>query len=194
MDCLTNYRLSIQERRHKKAEPGVGPNLTAVLLSQRSERCTVYRFRPGSPAGLPPHFPPSAVSSPSAPLRATIEKFRPHPSHLGSALGPQNGGPNWETNEARGGGSCTGPVEVNRGPLMTSGTLYRPGRPRISLRPLSSPSVPHHLYRGPKSRGRNFKSSPCTHRTGSALAHRTAGPTGKRRRRGAGVPARGRSK
>src|SRR6202049_2648219 len=49
----------------------------------------------------------------------------------------------------RGGeGSCRGPVEVNRGPLMTSGTLYRPGRPRISLRPLSSPSVPHHLYRG----------------------------------------------
>jgi hypothetical protein len=41
-----------------------------------------------------------------------------------------------------------GPVEVNRGPLMTSGTLYRPGRPRISLAPLSSPSVPHHLYRG----------------------------------------------
>jgi len=49
---------------------------------------------------------------------------------------------------------------------MTSGlvrliggcTLYRLGRPRLSLRPLSSPSVPHHLYRGPKSRGRNFKS------------------------------------
>ena len=36
---------------------------------------------------------------------------------------PQNGGPNWETNEARGGGSCTGPVEVNRGPLMTSGLV-----------------------------------------------------------------------
>jgi hypothetical protein len=85
-----------------------------------------------------------------------------------------------------GGGSCTGPVEVNRGPLMTSGTLYRPGRPRISLRPLSSPSVPHHLYRGPKSGGRNLKSSPCTHRTGSSLVHRTAGPTGKRRRRGGG--------
>jgi hypothetical protein len=82
-------------------------------------------------------------------------------SKLFSALGPQNGGPNWETNEARGGGSCTGPVEVNRGPRMTSGlvrliggcTLYRLGRPRISLRPLSSPSVPHHLYRG----GRNLK-------------------------------------
>jgi hypothetical protein len=37
--------------------------------------------------------------------------------------------PNRETNEARGGGSCTGPVEVNRGPLMTSGTLYRLGPP-----------------------------------------------------------------
>jgi hypothetical protein len=39
--------------------------------------------------------------------------------------------------------------------------------PRVSLPPpLSSPSVPHHLSRRPKSRGRNFKSSPCTHRTG----------------------------
>src|ERR1700682_2480771 len=30
-----------------------------------------------------------------------------------------------QTKEARGEGSCTGPVEVNSGPLMTSGTLYR---------------------------------------------------------------------
>jgi hypothetical protein len=45
--------------------------------------------------------------------------------------------------------------------LMTSGlirliggcTVYRLGRPRISLRPLSSPSVPHHLYRGGRNRG-----------------------------------------
>jgi hypothetical protein len=53
-----------------------------------------------------------------------------------------------------GGGSCRGPVEVNRGPLMTSGTLYRLGRPRISVRctdwaAIASPSVrfPHHRYR-----------------------------------------------
>jgi hypothetical protein len=39
--------------------------------------------------------------------------------------------------------------------------------------------------------GPKFEKLPCTHRTGSALAHRTAGPTGKRMRRGAGVPARG---
>jgi hypothetical protein len=39
-----------------------------------------------------------------------------HPSHR-LCTRPQNGGPNRETNEARGGGSCTGPVEVKRGPL-----------------------------------------------------------------------------
>jgi eukaryotic-like serine/threonine-protein kinase len=61
-------------------------------------------------------------------------------------------------------GEGTGPVEVNRGPLMTSGLLrltggcavYRLGRPRISLRPLSSPSVPHHLYRGAEIEGPKF--------------------------------------
>src|ERR1700674_1213764 len=44
---------------------------------------------------------------------------------------------------------------------------------------------------GPKSRGRNFKSSPCTHRTGSALAPQNGGPNTRKRMRGrAGVPAR----
>ena len=86
-------------------------------------------------------------------------------------------------------GSSPGAVEENRGPRMTdpgrhrislpsrallphrhlprgdglkssAATLYRLGRPRISLRPLSSPSVPHHLYRGPKSRRRNLKAPP----------------------------------
>jgi hypothetical protein len=50
-----------------------------------------------------------------------------------------------------GGGSCTGPVEVNRGPLMTSGTLYR-------LPPSHFPRCfPHHRYRiifiGGRNRG-----------------------------------------
>jgi hypothetical protein len=57
-----------------------------------------------------------------------------------------------------------GPVEVNRGPRMTSGlvrliggcTVYRLGRHRISLRPLSSPSVPDHLYRGAEIEGPKF--------------------------------------
>jgi transposase len=39
------------------------PHRTSVLLSQRSERCTVYRFRPGPLS----HFPPSTASSPSVP-------------------------------------------------------------------------------------------------------------------------------
>jgi hypothetical protein len=43
-------------------EQNRGPHLTAVRLSQRSERCTVYRFPPGPPAGPPSHFPPSAAS------------------------------------------------------------------------------------------------------------------------------------
>ncbi len=75
-------------------------------------------------------------------------------------------------NEARGRGFLHGVGRSESWAPLISGlvrliggcTVYRPGRPRISLRPLSSPSVPHHLYRGPKSRGRNFKISPCTHR------------------------------
>src|SRR5712692_5578869 len=57
---------------------------------------------------------------------------------------------------------------------------------------------PHPRYRiifigGPKSRGRNFKISPCTHRTGSALAHRTAGPNGQTNEVRGGGSCRGRS-
>jgi hypothetical protein len=40
--------------------------------------------------------------------------------------------------------------------LIGGCTLYRRGRPRISLRPLSSPSVPHHLYRGAEIGGPKF--------------------------------------
>jgi hypothetical protein len=104
------------------------------------------------------------ASSPSPELCFSTTVYSAFEREMRESVAHTRGRPNRETNEARGEGSCTGPVEVNRGPLMTSGTLYRLGRPRISLRPLSSPSVPHHLYRGPKSRGRNFKSSPCTHR------------------------------
>jgi hypothetical protein len=52
-----------------------------------------------------------------------------------------------------GGGSCTGAVEEKRGPLMTSGTLYRPGRHRISLRPLSSLGTASSLIEGAEIEG-----------------------------------------
>jgi hypothetical protein len=66
-------------------EQNCGPHLTLTLLTQRSVRCTVYRFprappsaptphraRYGvpptrTPTGPPSHFPPSTASSPSAP-------------------------------------------------------------------------------------------------------------------------------
>jgi hypothetical protein len=84
---------------------------------------------------------------------------------------PHNGGPNRETNEARGEGSCTGPIEVNRGPLMTSGTLYRLGRHRTSLASaFLTVGTASSLSRGPK-----FEMLPRTHRTGSALGHRLVG-------------------
>jgi hypothetical protein len=64
-----------------------GPHLTSVRLIPRSERCTVYRFRPGPPAGPPLVFPfVRRFLTVGTCLRAAIEKFRPHPSHLGSAL------------------------------------------------------------------------------------------------------------
>jgi hypothetical protein len=92
--------------------------------------------------------------------------------------------PNWETNEARGGGSSTGagrsesgaPHDVTSGLVrLIGGTLYRLGRPRIPHAWLSSPSVPHHLYRGPKSRGRNLKAPPAPI-AGSALGPQNGGP------------------
>jgi hypothetical protein len=77
--------------------------------------------------------------------------------HRCSAAGPRA---HRKTNEVWGRGSCTRPVEVNHGPLMTSGlvrliggcTLYRLGRPRIS-----SVRFPHPRYRiifiGGRNRG-----------------------------------------
>jgi hypothetical protein len=65
-----------------------GPRMTSVLVRQRIGRCTVYR--PGPPARRGRH----CISLPSAafltviPVRATAEKFRPSPSHIGPALVP----------------------------------------------------------------------------------------------------------
>jgi hypothetical protein len=56
----------------------------AVEERQRIGRCTVYTSRPGHPRiSLA-----SAFLTVGACMRATIEKFRPNPSHIGSALGP----------------------------------------------------------------------------------------------------------
>jgi hypothetical protein len=60
-----------------------GSYLTSALLLPRRERRTVYRSRPGPLARPPSHFPPIR---PSLPACGTVEKFRPHPSHIGSAL------------------------------------------------------------------------------------------------------------
>jgi hypothetical protein len=70
-----------------------------------------------------------------------LKGLRPEPHRTGSPLAHKTAGPNGQTNDVRGGGSCRGPVEVNRGPLLTSGlvrliggcTVYRLGRYRISL-------------------------------------------------------------
>jgi hypothetical protein len=75
-------------------------------------------------------------------------------------------GPHGETNEVRGGVPARGPVEVNRGPLMTSGLVRLIG-PLYGV-PTGPPShlprirFPHRRYRiifieGPKSGGRNLK-------------------------------------
>jgi hypothetical protein len=53
-------------------EQNRGPHLTSALLSQRSERCTVYRFRPGPPAG--PH-------------RISFRPPLPHSRHLPAGHG-----------------------------------------------------------------------------------------------------------
>jgi len=67
----------------------------------RGGRCTAYRSRRQPPAQAATHFPPSAAaSSSSAPASgATIEKFRPHPSHVGSAPVPIEWGPQGKINE-----------------------------------------------------------------------------------------------
>ena len=49
------------------------------------------------------------------------------------------------------------------------------------LRPLSSPSVPHHLYRGAEIEGPKFERFPRTHRAGSALGPQNGGPKVERR-------------
>jgi hypothetical protein len=122
-------------------EQNRGPHLTSALLSQRIERCTVYRFRPGPPAESPPHLPPSAAPSPSVPgCGPRLEKFRPHPSHLGSALVSTEWPAQKETIEVRSGGSWPGAVEQNRGPHLIAVLLrqhserctvyrFRPGPP-----------------------------------------------------------------
>jgi hypothetical protein len=128
-----------------------GPRITSVLVRQRIGRCTVYR--PGPPARRGRH----CISLPSAafltviPVRVTAEKFRPNPSHIGSALVPTEWPAQKERNQGRSGGVLTGAVEQNRGPHMTSvllshhierGTVYRspPERPLRRLR-ISSPSA-----------------------------------------------------
>ena len=95
--------------------------------------------------------------------------------------------------ELYGGGSCTGgsmrigpSVPIGAGQGASVVTSYTPPRPPQLRHMLCSPSVPHHLYRGPKSRGRNLKAPPAPI-AGSALAHTTAGPTlenGRAGRRG----------
>src|ERR1700680_3575361 len=61
---------NLMEEGTRDPERGVeenrGPHLTSVVLIQRSERCTAYRFPPAPRAGTPPQFTPSAASSPSA--------------------------------------------------------------------------------------------------------------------------------
>jgi hypothetical protein len=158
---------------------------------------TLYRLgrprlslRPLSSPSVPHHLYRGAeIEGPK------FERLRPEPMAHALHSAPTERPAQLGNEGGEGRGSCTGPVEVNRGPLMTFGSGQ--AHWRLYVVPTGPPS---HLPRtafltvgtaSSLSRGRNLKSSPCTHRTGSALAHRTAGPTGKPMRRGAGVPARG---
>ena len=71
---------------------------TAILTevgAGRSESWAPHDIRSGQahrrlyvvPTGPPSHFPRIHVTA-SFCIREKVEKFRPHPSHLGSALGP----------------------------------------------------------------------------------------------------------
>jgi hypothetical protein len=77
------------------------------------------------------------------------------PLHLDQASDPaRRQGPTGETNEVRGGGSCRGRVEQNRGPASGAHRpLYRvriPPEAAIAFptRPLSCPSLQHRLVLG----------------------------------------------
>jgi hypothetical protein len=98
-----------------------------------------------------------------------FEKLPLHPSHM-LCTRPHSDRPNWETNEARGGVPAPGPVEVNRGPLMTSG-LVRPHRAVVRCTDwaaIAFPSVRRFPHRRYLPAGDGLKSSVRTHRT-SAL-------------------------
>jgi hypothetical protein len=98
--------------------------------------------------------------------------------HRCSAAGPRA---HRKTNEVWGRGSCTRPVEVNHGPLMTSGlvrliggcTVYRLGRHRISLASaFLTIGTASSLSRGPKFE--RLRPEPIAHALHSAPTERRA--------------------
>src|SRR4029077_2914518 len=96
----------------------------------------------------------------------------------GSALAHRTAGPTGEMNEARGRGFLHGAGRSESWAPHDIRYVVPTGPPSHFPRPLSSPSVPHHLYRGPKSRGRNLKAPPAPI-AGSALATEPRAQPGK---------------
>jgi hypothetical protein len=83
-------------------------------------------------------------------------------------------GPNREMNEARGRGFLHGAGRSEAWAPLTSGTLYRRGRPRISLSAFLTLGTASSLS-GAEIGGPKFESSPCTHPQALHSPH-TGGP------------------
>jgi hypothetical protein len=150
----------------------------------------VYRFRPGPPSHLPrirfphPRYRIIFIEGPKSRGR-NLKGFAPNPWRMLCTRHPHNGWPNWETNEARGKGSCRGRSK-RIGPLSShrfwSGgigrcTTYTPQGHRSSHSSAFLTVGSIIFYRG----GRNLKGSALNpSHIGSALVpHRVAGPQRK---------------